>query len=82
VTWLQIPIIFLIDGIITSVSYIECTYEALIMLGRQKWIQLSHEYLILFFEVEIAIENLKRYKLSGTDQIPAELIQVGGAGVA
>jgi hypothetical protein len=30
------------------------------------------------FEVEIAIENLKRYKLPGSDQIPAELIQAGG----
>jgi hypothetical protein len=27
---------------------------------------------------EIAIENLKRYKSPGTDQIPAELIQAGG----
>jgi hypothetical protein len=29
-------------------------------------------------EVETAIENLKRYKSPGTDQIPAELIQAGG----
>jgi hypothetical protein len=29
-------------------------------------------------EVEIAIEKLKKYKLSSSDQIPAELIQVGG----
>jgi hypothetical protein len=29
-------------------------------------------------EVEIAIGKLKRYKSSGTDQIPAELIKVGG----
>jgi hypothetical protein len=29
------------------------------------------------FEVEIAIEKVKRYKLSGTDQILAELIQAG-----
>jgi hypothetical protein len=29
------------------------------------------------FEVEIAIEKLKRYKSLGTDQIPAELIQAG-----
>jgi hypothetical protein len=26
------------------------------------------------FEVEIAIEKLKRYKLPGTDQIPLEII--------
>jgi hypothetical protein len=29
-------------------------------------------------EVEIAIAKLKRYKLPGSDQIPAELIQAGG----
>jgi hypothetical protein len=29
-------------------------------------------------EVEIAIEKLKRYKLSGIDRILAELIQAGG----
>jgi hypothetical protein len=29
-------------------------------------------------EVEFAIENLKRYKSPGTDQIPAELIQAAG----
>jgi hypothetical protein len=31
------------------------------------------------FEVETAIEKLKRYKSAGIDQIPAELIQVGGS---
>jgi hypothetical protein len=30
------------------------------------------------FEVEVAIEKLKRYKSPGSDQIPAELIQAGG----
>jgi hypothetical protein len=30
------------------------------------------------YEVGIAIENLKRYKLPGTDQIPTELMQAGG----
>jgi hypothetical protein len=30
------------------------------------------------FEVEIAIEKLKRYKSPGSDHIPAELIQAGG----
>jgi hypothetical protein len=29
-------------------------------------------------EVEIAITKLKKYKLPGSDQIPAELIQAGG----
>jgi hypothetical protein len=30
------------------------------------------------YEVEIAIEKLKRYKSPGIDQIPAELVQAGG----
>jgi hypothetical protein len=30
------------------------------------------------FEVQVAIAKLKRYKSPGSDQIPAELIQVGG----
>jgi hypothetical protein len=30
------------------------------------------------FEVEIAIVDLKRYNLPGSDQIPAEFIQAGG----
>jgi hypothetical protein len=30
------------------------------------------------FEVEVAIEKLKRHKSPGIDQIPAEVIKVGG----
>jgi hypothetical protein len=30
------------------------------------------------FEFEMAIENLKRHKSTGTDQIPTELIKTGG----
>jgi hypothetical protein len=30
------------------------------------------------FELEITIAMLKRYKSSGRDQVPAELIQAGG----
>jgi hypothetical protein len=30
------------------------------------------------FEVKIAIEKFKRCKSSGSDQIPAELVQAGG----
>jgi hypothetical protein len=33
------------------------------------------------FDVETAIEKLKKYKLLGTDQILAELIQTGGRAV-
>jgi hypothetical protein len=29
-------------------------------------------------EIELAIEKLKRHKSPGTDQIPSELIKVGG----
>jgi hypothetical protein len=29
-------------------------------------------------EVEIAVVKLKRYKLPGSDQIPAEIIETGG----
>jgi hypothetical protein len=31
-----------------------------------------------YFEAEIAIAKLKKYKSSGSDQIPVELIQAGG----
>ena len=30
------------------------------------------------FKVELAIEKLKSHKLSGIDQIPAEMIEAGG----
>jgi len=33
------------------------------------------------FEVEVAIEKLKRHKSPGIDQIPAEVIKVGGTTV-
>jgi hypothetical protein len=29
-------------------------------------------------EVEVAIRKMKRYKVLGSDQIPAEMIQAGG----
>jgi hypothetical protein len=31
------------------------------------------------FEVDMAIEKLKRYKSQGIDQIPAEMIKAGGS---
>jgi hypothetical protein len=34
--------------------------------------------IIWYFEVEIAITKLKKYKSPDNDQIPAELIQAGG----
>jgi hypothetical protein len=33
-------------------------------------------------QVEVAIGKLKKYKLPGTDQIPAELIQAGRGNTA
>jgi hypothetical protein len=30
------------------------------------------------FEVEMSVEKLKRHKSPGIDQIPAEMIKVGG----
>ena len=46
------------------------------MLGRQKYIQ---QRPVVpdpsAFEVEMAIEKLKRHKLPGIDQIPAELLK-------
>jgi hypothetical protein len=53
---------------VNSVKQAEiCTAELLVLM-------LKHSS----FEVEITIEKLKRHKTSGTDQILAELIQVGG----
>jgi len=49
-------------------------YMVLLMLGRQKCIQVSHLYLSL---VVSRLEKLKRYKPPGTDQIPVEQIQAG-----
>jgi translation initiation factor 2B subunit (eIF-2B alpha/beta/delta family) len=43
------------------------------MLGRQANIHTTEP--LVHDEVEIAIAKLKKYKLQGSDQIPAELIQ-------
>jgi len=53
-------------------------YMGLLMLGRQ-----THTVEPLMpephaFEVAMATGELKRYKLPGNDQIPAELIKAGG----
>jgi hypothetical protein len=74
---LQIPTVFRIDGRITSVSYL--MFMLLVVLGRQKWVQLS--FLVpepSSFEVEIAIEKLKSYRSQEIDQIQTELIQAVG----
>jgi hypothetical protein len=50
----------------------------LMTLGRQKY---TAEPLVpeqSAFEVELAIEKLKRYKSPGTDQIPSEFIKAWG----
>jgi hypothetical protein len=49
----------------------------LMMLGRQMHIAEPSVLEPSSFEVEIAVEKLKRYKSLAIDQIPAELIQAG-----
>jgi hypothetical protein len=46
------------------------------MLGRYKYIHTTEPIVAepYSFEIEIAIAKFKRYKSSGIDQIPAELI--------
>jgi hypothetical protein len=48
------------------------------LLERIKTFQLRTVIGFSPFEVEIAVAKLKEYRLSGTDEIPAELIQAGG----
>lgn len=48
------------------------------MLGKIKYKELSHVYPCLVTEFQMALQKLKRYKLPGNEQIPAEMIQAGG----
>jgi hypothetical protein len=48
------------------------------ILGRQTYIPVPLVPGPSCLEVEIAIAKFKKYKLPGSDQIPAELIQAGG----
>jgi hypothetical protein len=48
------------------------------MLGSEIYTAESSVLVPSPFEVDIAIAKLKRYKLPGSDQIPAELTQAGG----
>jgi hypothetical protein len=52
-------------------------YMGQVMVGRLKYIQQSHLCQSLLLH-KFAIGKLKRYKLPGCDQIPAELIGAGG----
>jgi len=49
-------------------------------VGRQREIHAAEPLVpeLSAFEVEMAIEKLKRHKTPGTDQIPAELIKAWG----
>jgi hypothetical protein len=58
-------------------SVIEYVYVGSVTLGRVYTAEPLVPYPIPF-GVEIAIAKLKRYKSSGGNQIPAELIQAGG----
>jgi hypothetical protein len=54
-------------------------YIVSVMLGRYKYIEAKPlVFGISRLEVKTAIARLKKYKLPGSDQIPAELIQTGG----
>jgi hypothetical protein len=48
------------------------------MLGREKYTAEPLVPELSAFEIEMAIEKIKRHKLPGTDQIPTELIKTGG----
>jgi len=52
-------------------------YMWLMMLGRLKYKQQSHQCLSPVPEIEMASEELKRYKSPHTDPITSELIKVG-----
>jgi hypothetical protein len=52
-----------------------------VIVGRLKCIQQSHLCQSLLLR-KFAIRKLKRYKLPGCDQIPAELIGAGGGNIA
>jgi hypothetical protein len=47
------------------------------MLGKIKYKELSQKYPCLMTEFQMALQMFKIYKLSGTDQIPAEMIHAG-----
>jgi len=53
-------------------------YMGLLMLGRQTHTAEPLMPELSAFAVAMATEKLKRYKLPGNDQIPAELIKAGG----
>ena len=53
-------------------------YMCLMMLGRLKYKQQSHQCLSPVPEIEMASEELKRYKSPCTDPITAEMIKTGG----
>jgi hypothetical protein len=54
-------------------------YMALMMLGGEKFIQLSYQCLKpSSLEAETATEQLEKYKSPGTGQIPGELNKAGG----
>jgi len=53
-------------------------YMRLMMLGRQKYTAETNLPQPSAFEVDLAIEKLKRHKSPGIDQIPTELIKAGG----
>jgi len=77
VTWLQTPTVFWLQLEESFLSTIERTW---LNDGRQCGIHTAEPLVPepSAFEVEMAIEKLKRHKSPGMDQIPPELIKAGG----
>jgi len=76
VIWLQTATVFWLGGGTIPLSCSTCM--VLVMLGRQKYTAESLVPEPSAFEVELAIEKPKRHISPGTEQIPAELVKVGG----
>ena len=75
---LQIAPLFWVCGGSVSLS---CSMSmGLVILGRQTYIHTAEPLVPQpsTFEVEMAVEKLKRHKSLCSDQIPAELIKTGG----
>jgi len=73
VIWLQTATVFWLGGGITSLS---CGVSDVRRTEIHTAGQLAPEPSA--FDVQLAIEKLKRHKSPGIDQIPAELIKTGG----
>jgi hypothetical protein len=78
VIFLHIPTVFWLGG--GNIFFNYSVYMGLVTLDRQKYVHTAEPIVPepRPFEVVLAIERLKRHKSPGIDQIPAELIKIGG----